>query len=604
MPKHFDKFMQVLRLKGQSPAKLAQALGSFDPLPAFPPNACPVKATEWLKIAAAACSHILKGNVGDQTMLLVDNVPTVYEHPGFAVVNSVDLYSRVHDPDKVVDYICGTLLRQCGGSEALKREDLRHIRRMLYDYRDHNYYRSYVAAVYTLVNVMAAIRGLTNAMGRYQGWRGMVAECDPSTDPNKARLMEYINNPEAGLLNRTVAALTARLYGVGIANDERINKIVEEILSDPKARTYNKSIHSDCSKTVNDILKYYANLGLNFDEVCPPDCEAMRWLGRLNPANNFGANVLPPEAAKSENGEGDGDGEGEGESKPNGDDKKVANPLENACVRIEDATTPVTKKPTKTSKIKPFSVFVYKRTEDVPESYDVRDLHKGAEPYIRAFGNIAMRVLRPPLPVYGYRSGTLDENSLHRATYDDKLFHRPPTEGKGKVDLTVLIDASGSMSGSRIETAKQVAYALTQVFHKIADIRVYSHNAYHSTCNLQEWSPKSLPILRAGNENADGYAIKYCIEELLQRSDRRKVLIQIADGQPSCSGGYEGTAAYSHVRQVTQSGISKGVTMATIGLDRCIAPHIGNAMYGERFINVYTRELPKIVGRLVVDILS
>ena len=81
------------------------------------------------------------------------------------------------------------------------------------------------------------------------------------------------------------------------------------------------------------------------------------------------------------------------------------------------------------------------------------------------------------------------------------------------------------------------------------------------------------------------------------------MLIQIADGQPSC-GCYGGDKAIAHVAEQVRIATKKGVTMCTIGLDNCISDAVGRFMYGKRFFNTYTHNMPRVLSRLVGEILG
>lgn len=165
--------------------------------------------------------------------------------------------------------------------------------------------------------------------------------------------------------------------------------------------------------------------------------------------------------------------------------------------------------------------------------------------------------------------GQLNTRSLAQLCID-KNYRRPFKEytktDTSNVAVTLLIDCSGSMSGAKMETARQTALALGESLKSLnitfealgfntASSRELSNEVYsmerstlkrfnrlYETLNLMVFkkfdSSDLTGIVHAhsGGANADGESVVWASKRLAERKEKRKILIVLSDGQPSYNG--------------------------------------------------------------------
>lgn len=161
-------------------------------------------------------------------------------------------------------------------------------------------------------------------------------------------------------------------------------------------------------------------------------------------------------------------------------------------------------------------------------------------------------------------SGKISVERTMSSTVTSKIFTKT-VDPKDKSNMAVMlaVDESGSMSGSRIDRAKEAAINLAEIFAKLG-IPTYimgytadtsaerggkSYDAVHYhyvTWDNSKDDRIKLTSLTAKANNFDGYSIRYASKLLGLRPETHKVLIVISDGQPACDsyswdGGYRDT---------------------------------------------------------------
>jgi nitric oxide reductase activation protein len=167
--------------------------------------------------------------------------------------------------------------------------------------------------------------------------------------------------------------------------------------------------------------------------------------------------------------------------------------------------------------------------------------------------------------VHGMLSGDLDEGSLHKLRYDSehiwsqKLITKLPDVAVG-----ILVDQSGSMSGGKIEQAREMCVLLAEAVKKIdgVHLHIYGHTANQASQadlvlfeHYSSYGPAAsanldgLGSIAAHANNYDGYAIKETAKLLDKDPAKRKYLFVISDGLPHGSG-YAGDEAKKHVTSV------------------------------------------------------
>lgn len=158
------------------------------------------------------------------------------------------------------------------------------------------------------------------------------------------------------------------------------------------------------------------------------------------------------------------------------------------------------------------------------------------------------------------RSGVLDSSKLAEA------FQGVPTvylrEGEVKTDrvsVCVLIDESGSMSGPRIQAAKDTAILLNEAVGNIpqVDLFIYGHSgdiSYTGATELTVYREKTfnskygLGSVSAKRENRDGVAIYETALRVRRQTSEHVLMFILSDGAPAASD-YYGAKAMDHVKQ-------------------------------------------------------
>lgn len=159
--------------------------------------------------------------------------------------------------------------------------------------------------------------------------------------------------------------------------------------------------------------------------------------------------------------------------------------------------------------------------------------------------------------------------------------------------LTVLIDLSGSMSGSKIRIAEQCAIALAEAvdktgiayevlgftqagtadeyplqpngdaFSRYCPIHTYVFKNFEQRLFECKGSMSSIYNCATG-QNADGESLMYAYARLKPRQEKRKVLMVLSDGQPASDGDY--MQGHYYLQKVVQDIIKDGTEVVGIGI--------------------------------------
>lgn len=196
--------------------------------------------------------------------------------------------------------------------------------------------------------------------------------------------------------------------------------------------------------------------------------------------------------------------------------------------------------------------------------------------------------------VYRY-SGKVNMKRLNAGRKTARVFDRRrlPAE-KADVVVELLIDESGSMSGSKAEHAKQTAVALAEVMGNLkipvyvigftADTSGYDavHNHYITWKNTKADRFKLLNITARAN-NFDGYSIRYAGEILKKKNAKHKLLIVISDGSPACSA-YRGTDGIADNKDAIRD-VRKNASVLGVAIGNSDTEEL-HYMYGQDFIHI------------------
>lgn len=159
-----------------------------------------------------------------------------------------------------------------------------------------------------------------------------------------------------------------------------------------------------------------------------------------------------------------------------------------------------------------------------------------------------------------------------------------------RLDVHILVDSSGSMSGDRICRAQDMAGTLVDAFKRIPTIRVhvYQHHATAGVTNVYRvYEPgdslaglDEMPLRIAGG-NADGFALQAVGLRAAQmkRPDTQSMVIMVSDGLPSVNGVGATGDILDHSKLVTQQLARKGVKVVGVAIAGDKRAH--ETMYGE-----------------------
>lgn len=160
-----------------------------------------------------------------------------------------------------------------------------------------------------------------------------------------------------------------------------------------------------------------------------------------------------------------------------------------------------------------------------------------------------------------------------------------------KVNLWVIIDSSGSMNGTKIDRAQDLAGTLAAAFQRIPSVRlqVWQHNAMgDGDVNLYRvYGPgkNTLKQMRqnVGGGNADGFAMQAIGDLALRagRPDERTIVWMISDGLPSAMGtGSTRHDLANHSTIVCAQLRAKGLTIIATAIEG----------FNDAFVQMYSPE--------------
>lgn len=172
----------------------------------------------------------------------------------------------------------------------------------------------------------------------------------------------------------------------------------------------------------------------------------------------------------------------------------------------------------------------------------------------------------------GMRRGVLDTNKLAEAyqavetVYSNKFKRTTPG-----LDVCVLIDESGSMSGTNIASARKCAILLNEVFLRLkqCDFYVYGHTADNRhmgevTINVyrDHWNRNryALGRVESYSNNKDSVAIEETYKMVRKQTSKPLLMFVISDGAPNAYG-LRGQPAVEEVKKVVNRIESNGDTL-------------------------------------------
>lgn len=226
----------------------------------------------------------------------------------------------------------------------------------------------------------------------------------------------------------------------------------------------------------------------------------------------------------------------------------------------------------------------------------------------------------------GRRSGKLHSANLARlATHDPRVFRRKHENRSKDVAVSLVIDMSGSMHGSKILLATQAAYALASVLERlrithevicfttgkaVADEsliraeeakmgRRYTRNEALYMPVLKNYGERFgvdvrsrfgwLPNTSTMRNNVDGESVEIAARRLLARKENGKVMIVLSDGYPAASG--DSGKLNDHLKEVVKESMRAGINVVGIGIQSDSV----KSFYPKSVVINNVDELPKTV---------
>lgn len=252
----------------------------------------------------------------------------------------------------------------------------------------------------------------------------------------------------------------------------------------------------------------------------------------------------------------------------------------------------------------------------IPSSYSPKWLEQMENSIAGMVGPVARNLERAfaarnkSLTQQGLRKGKLSSNNLYRLTAGDDHIYKNKIEHKTReVAVSLVIDCSGSMHGSKIHTAMCSAWVLADVLGRLGvDCEIMgfttgdlykqrSQDLYKEMCDasragkeFDRCEPLRLPMFKTFQEkfsievkkrmasyahvqssmasNIDGESVQYAYESLCRHANKGKkkgkMMIVFSDGQPA--GGVDSRKLNSHLKKVVQRIEKDGTNIVGVGI--------------------------------------
>lgn len=185
---------------------------------------------------------------------------------------------------------------------------------------------------------------------------------------------------------------------------------------------------------------------------------------------------------------------------------------------------------------------------------------------------------------YGLRRGKVNSKAISRIytnTNGQPRIFKQRNSSRLEIEsaVTILCDCSGSMSGSKYLYASASCISISLI---LQDLRIphevvgftteYSGNIYYPFKSYGETilSRDKLVARFASdtismNANSDGEAVVYCMESLMRRKEKSKVLLVLSDGYPAGNGRGD---SHAFLKSITSTIEDEGVVnLAAIGIE-------------------------------------
>lgn len=175
----------------------------------------------------------------------------------------------------------------------------------------------------------------------------------------------------------------------------------------------------------------------------------------------------------------------------------------------------------------------------------------------------------------GLKRGMLDSRKLAYHRTNERLFMKKNEPKKAEANVIILIDSSGSMGGRRAEKAAQTACVFAEVMNKLGfGCEIVDFASHGNTTAMRIRKQMNAPLNNitkaairtptAGGNNADGYAVEWCLMRL-QSMKGNRMLFVISDGQPA-GPSPPNMGTDEHLRTVVANA-PKDIGLFSVGID-------------------------------------
>jgi len=285
----------------------------------------------------------------------------------------------------------------------------------------------------------------------------------------------------------------------------------------------------------------------------------------------------------------------------------------------------------------------------IPSSYSPKWLDDLEKSIAGMVGPVARQLERAfaarnkSLTQQGLRKGKLSSNNLYRLTAGDDHIYKNKIEHKTReIAVSLVIDCSGSMGGSKIHTAMCSAWVLADVLGRLGvDCEIMgfttgdlyaqrSKDLYKEMCDasnagreFDRCEPLRLPLFKSFQEkfsievkkrmasyahvqssmasNIDGESVQYAYESLCRHANKGKrkgkMMIVFSDGQPA--GGVDSRKLNAHLKAVVNRIEKDGTNIVGVGIMSNSVQHF----YRKNVKLDNVAELPGIVLKQLRDAL-